>query len=96
MSFKISCHKKPSPCKIKIKYLHRTKGIVPDLKVYESMYEISPKESKCSQKLTAPSSFTVEDPDRKGKFLNNFNIYLSFYSQEGITFVVSVNFIDKN
>ena len=54
MSFRIPCHEKPSPCKIKLKYLNQMKGITPDLIIFQSCTQENPKENKCDKKFIAP------------------------------------------
>ena len=55
-----------------------------------------PKESNYDQKFSAPNNFTVTSEDKTNKFEKVFNIFLSFWSEEGASIKVSVKFLDKN
>lgn len=97
MTYKIPCRKEPSPCKITIKYLDKKiEGIDFDLKVWVSLTETNPHDQKCDQKLCAPTSILVVDPEKKSTFRTHFNIYVTFYSKEGANIKVSAKFIDVN
>jgi hypothetical protein len=38
----------------------------------------------------------IEEPEKKATFKNSTNVYISFYSTEGINIKASVKFIDVN
>ena len=61
-----------------------------------STSEPTPNENKCDQKHIAPKSILVVDADKKSTFHSCFNIYLSFYSETGISIQLTANFIDVN
>jgi hypothetical protein len=44
----------------------------------------------------APQFIMVADPDKKPTFKAHFNIYISFYSVQGINIEASAKFIDVN
>ena len=44
----------------------------------------------------APQFIMVADPDKKPTFKAHFNIYISFYSAQGINIEASAKFIDVN
>lgn len=53
--------------------------------VYVSNDEPVPTERKCDLKTSLPNSMTVVEHGKQSTIFSNFNIYVSFYSQEGIS-----------
>lgn len=89
MTFKIPCNKKLSPCKLYFKYL--SQSVTQDLEVYVSLDEPIPTQKKCDLQGSQPNCLTVLEKNNKLTF-KGFQIYVSFYSLEGISLMINPMF----
>ena len=89
MTFKIPCHNKLSPCRFNFRYL--SQSITQDLEVFVSLEEPVPSADKFDLRQSLPNYIIVNEDKNLRKF-SGYNIYVSFYSLEGISLTVNPMF----
>lgn len=92
MTFKIPCHGRLTPCKVRLTY---GKDTGRELDVYVSQEESAPSAEKCDIKaLGGPFAIEVKE-NTKSKVFTVQNIYVSLYSHDGTSVLITPKFADE-
>ena len=89
ITYKIPALSQLSPCKINFKYLNSIGAS--DLRVFISCEDPNPTAKKCEQSQLGPKTITVLHSGKGPSFLQSY-IYVSFYSEDGVSVIVTPKF----